>query len=150
MFNEGRRGKINNICLSPVLIYGFYGRKKLKKREKKLQPLLSVIFSTPSPGERIPEFISPHPSFFSPLPWPCITSKFKEKEEGVERWSSSQSTILLPIAAFLLPFLAEECCFLAFGVSQLLGIQNICCFLKNNFGNCVSAEALGLEMPSVT
>lgn len=95
-----------------------------------------------------PQFLSL--SFFVPFPIILNYQQVLKEEEGIERWSSVQCTILLPTAAFLLPFLAEECGFLAFGVFQLLGIQNICGFLKNNFGNCISAEALGLEMPSVT
>jgi len=68
LFLQRRSGKINNICLSPVLIRGFCGGGKLEKRE--IQPLFFVIFSTSTPGERIPEFASPHPIFsylsFSP------------------------------------------------------------------------------------
>lgn len=153
IFNEERSGKSNSICLSPVLIHGFHGGGKLEKRERKMPALLYVVFSTSTPGERFPKFISLTPVFvFFFLPFP-ITLNYQQvlkEEEGTERRSSAQSTILLPTAAFPLPFLAEERCFLAFGVFQLLGIQNICGFLKNNFGNCVSAEALGLEMPSVT
>lgn len=117
---------MTNIFFSPALIHSFYGGRRTEERKIYYSFLWSFPPLVPDRGIQNKSLSI---TVFVFLPSRDLTLPAQDKREGGSR-SCSQLTILLPIVAFLLCFLAEECCFLAFGVSQLLGIQNICGFKK--------------------
>lgn len=84
-----------------------------------MQPLLSVIFSSSTPGDRIPQFISPHPSFsslsFSPLPSLALPASLKRRRREQKDEAVLNLPFFSPLQPFLFPSWQKNAAFLPWG-----------------------------------